>query len=84
MDELPTDAVRNYMTREVVTAAPLTPISELARLMVGGHIHRVVIVDAERRPVGLVSGTDILAAVAQTGPRFRAGAVLEAAWPVAR
>jgi CBS-domain-containing membrane protein len=30
-----------------------------------GHIHRIVIVDERRRPVGVVSGTDVLAAVAR-------------------
>jgi CBS-domain-containing membrane protein len=61
---LPTDAVRLHMTADPVTAEPDTPLSELAHGMLDAHIHRVVIVDADGRPTGLVSSTDILAAVA--------------------
>ena len=61
---LPLDEVGLYMTTDVVTAAPHTGIVELARMMLDAHIHRVIVVDARRRPVGVLSTTDVLAAVA--------------------
>jgi CBS domain-containing protein len=64
VDYLPRDEVRWYMSRDLVTVAPTARLTELARKMLDAHIHRLIVVDAERRPVGLVSSTDILAAVA--------------------
>lgn len=59
------DTVYNYMTPDPVMASPHTPLGELAAMMVEAHIHRVVIVDGHRRPQGIVSSTDILAALAR-------------------
>jgi CBS-domain-containing membrane protein len=64
VEELPPDEVRTCMTADVVTAPPNTGIVELARMMLDAHIHRIIVVDARRRPIGVVSTTDILAAVA--------------------
>jgi CBS domain-containing protein len=64
VEKVPTDEVRQYMTADVVTVPPGTRIADLARQMLDAHIHRVIVVDEERRPVGVVSSTDILAAVA--------------------
>jgi len=61
---LPDDEVSCHMTTDVVTAPEKMGIGELARLMVDAQIHRVIILDAKGRPAGLVTGTDILAAVA--------------------
>ena len=33
-------------------------------MMIDAHIHRVIVVDEDRIPVGVVSSTDILAALA--------------------
>jgi CBS-domain-containing membrane protein len=61
---LPVDEVCCFMTPDPVTVTPNIGITELARMMLDAHIHRVIVVDAQRRPVGIVSTTDILAAVA--------------------
>lgn len=61
---LPTDAVRLFMTADPVTTEPDTPLNQLARRMLDAHIHRVIVVNAEGQPTGVVSNTDILAAVA--------------------
>jgi CBS domain-containing protein len=53
------------MTADPVTAPAATLIGELARMMLDAHIHRVIVVDTQRRPVGVVSATDLLAAIAQ-------------------
>jgi CBS domain-containing protein len=60
--------VRRYMTADVVTVGSQTTLPELARTMIDGHIHRVIVVDAMGRPVGVVSSTDLIAAVAQAEP----------------
>jgi CBS-domain-containing membrane protein len=65
---LPGETVRTFMTPDPVTAGPHTTISDLARMMLDAHIHRVVITDNECRPTGVVSSTDILAAVANAEP----------------
>jgi CBS-domain-containing membrane protein len=64
IDSLPLDDVARYMTTNVVTASPSTPMGQLAQIMIDAHIHRVVVVDAEKRALGVVSTTNILAAVA--------------------
>jgi CBS domain-containing protein len=64
VDALPTDEAGNYMTGDLVTVPPSTPITELAREMIDAHIHRMIVVDETRRPVGVVSSTDVLAALA--------------------
>jgi CBS domain-containing protein len=64
VEKLPTDAVRRFMTPDPVTAQPATFIRVLARMMIDAHIHRVIVVDEERRPIGVVSSTDVLAALA--------------------
>jgi CBS domain-containing protein len=63
-DFLPQEAVRWSMTADPVTASPDTPVTELARMMLDAHIHRVIVVDEAGRPTGIVTSTDVLAAVA--------------------
>ena len=64
VEALPTEEVGTYMTADPVTALPTTQVRELARMMIDAHIHRIIIVDEEKRPVGVVSTTDVLAALA--------------------
>jgi CBS domain-containing protein len=64
MEFIPRDPVRNYMTHDPVLVTPTTHVTELARKMLDAHIHRVIVVDAGNRPVGIVSSTDVLAAIA--------------------
>lgn len=66
---LPTERVSRYITADVVTVGPQSTLSELARTMIDAHIHRVIVVDEEQKPVGIVSSTDILAAVAYSNRR---------------
>src|SRR5262249_60842409 len=65
LEAVPADAVGDAMTRDPVTAGPHAGIGELARTMRDAHIHRVIILDGNGRPVGVGSSTDILAAVAR-------------------
>jgi CBS domain-containing membrane protein len=58
--------VADFMTNDPVLVGPATPIGELARMMMDAHIHRIIVADmATRRPLGIVSSMDILAAVAR-------------------
>jgi CBS domain-containing protein len=74
MHDLPADEVRHHMTADPVTVSPGTPVRDLARLMLDAHIHRLIVVDARGRPVGVVSSTDIIAAVARPDPARAAAA----------
>jgi CBS domain-containing protein len=57
-------AIRNYMTLQPVMVTPETAIGELARIMVDAHIHRVLVVaDPKGGPCGIVTSTDLLAAI---------------------
>lgn len=64
-NKLPDTSVRCFMTSDPVTALAKTSIGDLAQTMLDAHIHRVIVVDDNQRPVGVVSSTDILAAVAR-------------------
>jgi CBS-domain-containing membrane protein len=59
--------VCDHMTPDPVTARPETTIARLAQMMVDAHVHRIIIVDDRGRPLGIVSTTDIVAAVARAG-----------------
>jgi CBS domain-containing protein len=71
VERLPTDDVRHYMTEGPITVEPSAPITELARTMIGACVHRVVVTNAEGRPVGVVSATDLIAALAGAGDSDR-------------
>jgi CBS-domain-containing membrane protein len=68
-ENLPEDAVSRYMTADPVMVAPGTTIVALARMMLDAHIHRIIVVDRERRPIGIVSSIDLLAAMARADAR---------------
>jgi CBS domain-containing protein len=63
-ENLPSGRIESYMTSDIVTATPLTPISQLARMMIDGRVHRVIVLDEQRKPIGLVSTMDLLTALA--------------------
>ena len=64
LENLPANDVRQFMTPDPVTVKPDIPIRNLARQMIDAHIHRVIVVDDERKPVGIVTSTNLLAAMA--------------------
>jgi CBS-domain-containing membrane protein len=64
-DERNNEEVHQFMTSDVVSVPPSTGLVALARKMLDAHIHRIIVVDEDGRPVGVVSTTDILAAIAQ-------------------
>lgn len=63
--------VRRYMTEDPVTVSPDTPVRNLATRMIDARIHRIIVVDEQQRPIGVVSSTDVLALVAFAGDEPR-------------
>jgi CBS domain-containing protein len=64
VEKLPAEEVRHYMTADPVTVLPGTSIRILARMIVDAHMHRVIVVDGEHRPMGIVTTGDIMGALA--------------------
>lgn len=56
--------VDDFMSTEPITAAPSTPIREIASSMVAARVHRVIVIDRERVPVGIVTSLDLVKALA--------------------
>lgn len=52
--------VAECCTSHVVTADPEATLADVARLMRGQHVGTVVIVDASRNPVGILTDRDIV------------------------
>lgn len=63
LDVLPVEDVRHFMTADPVTVNEGADIRTIARLMTDALIHRVIVVDGQGHPVGVVSGTDLIAAL---------------------
>lgn len=66
------------MTRDAITVAPDADFKQIERLLAQHHVGALPVVDAEGRPLGVVSETDLvlkteaaLAAPAGIGPRAR-------------
>ena len=53
--------VGELMTSPAVTITPTAPLREAARLMRDRHIHRLVVVEGDERPIGVLSATDFVA-----------------------
>ena len=64
------DDVIHCMMRDPVLVTLDTGLLEIARILIDSHPRPVVVVDADRRPVGMLSSKDVLAALAsvERGP----------------
>lgn len=56
----PLVCVQDFMTESAVTAGPSTPVHEVAALMADRRIHRVVVVDDDKYPLGVITALDVL------------------------
>ena len=56
----PLVCVEDFMTEDPVTVTVQTPVPEIARLMSDKRIHRVIVVDREEFPVGIITSLDLL------------------------
>jgi CBS domain-containing protein len=57
------ETVERFMTRDVIWVTPDTLLSDAAQLLLGRHIHRVVVVRQEQdglRPIAVVSDSDLV------------------------
>jgi CBS domain-containing protein len=52
--------VEEFMTPDPLTASQDEPVAALARRMAEARVHRVVVVDRERIPIGMVTSLDLL------------------------
>jgi CBS domain-containing protein len=64
VEKLPGEEVRRYMSADPVTVLPGASIRILARMIMDAHMHRVIVVDGEHRPMGIVTPSDIMDALA--------------------
>ncbi len=72
IEDAPDDEIRHYMTVEPVTVPPTTRIGQLAAKMIDAHVHRLLVATEPGKPCGIVTSTDVLAAIARaarTGSR---------------
>jgi predicted transcriptional regulator len=67
-DALPDDVVHDLMTHDVVVVHANATLGEVTRKMIDAGIHRVIVIDSNGKPIGIVSSTDILAAVIRADP----------------
>jgi len=77
----------SHYASEVITAAPDTPVRELARRMSAHAVGSVVIVDANQQPVGIVTDRDLCCRVIGRPSDFeatRASAVMSTPLECAR
>jgi len=73
--ELPENSIAHYMTPNPVVVPPTMPITKLSRGMLDAHFHRLFVVQEQGRPIGIVSCTNIMRAVAHTAEEGYEGTV---------
>ena len=69
---MPPLQIRDVMTHEVVTAAPNTPVAEIADVLTTHRISAVPIINDQDRVLGVVSEADLLSKIAPKGTVDRA------------
>lgn len=55
----------DLMNEDPVTAEENTPVTEIARKMVEGRVHRVIVIDRLRIPIGIVTSLDLVKLIAE-------------------
>lgn len=63
VDSVCEDRVRQHMSEDIWVVSPQGTLIEAARRMCEGHVHRLVVLDADRRPSGIISALDVVAAL---------------------
>lgn len=61
----PTICVQDFMTEDPLMVARDHPVKSIARLMCEHRIHRVVVADEKKYPVGIITSLDVLEALAR-------------------
>jgi CBS-domain-containing membrane protein len=57
------DSVRRFMSTAIQTVPFDAPLERVAEIMCAEHIHHLVVLDEQARPIGVVSSLDVLAAL---------------------
>lgn len=65
--------VGDVMAKRVLSVDPDTTIAEAEKVMADGQVHRVPVVDAARRPIGMLSLNDLAREITRPGSRLRDG-----------
>ena len=61
VDTIQEELVRAHMSPMVQTVGEQTPILNAARILCNEHIHRLIVVDESKRPIGILSSLDLVA-----------------------
>lgn len=67
--------VRDIMSTTVVSVAPEARVAEMARTMLDRGVHRLVILDPDDRPIGIVAANELLQVLAHPELEPRSGTV---------
>jgi predicted transcriptional regulator len=70
LHELKLMHVHDLLERALVTCDLMSPIGEVCQLMVHERVHRVVVLQAGKKPLGLISAIDMVRAVACLAARM--------------
>jgi len=63
--------VADYMSSNVLAVSPSDMLSTVRNIMLSKRVGRLIVVDEDNRPVGIVSRTDLALALRQGGPKWR-------------
>jgi len=66
LEEFADVSVEHVMATNVVSVQPETPLRDVARTMIKEKIHRVVVLDEDRRLYGIVTATDFVRQYAES------------------
>ncbi len=58
----PLVCVEDFMTEDPLMVSPDVPAAAVARLMVQNRVHRVVVADERKQPIGIITSMDLLSA----------------------
>ena len=57
------DTAESFMTRGAICVTPDSMMAEAARIMRDQHVHRLPVIDEQTRLLGVITSTDVVAAV---------------------
>lgn len=63
VDHIAADRVETHMSTAVQSIDEHAPLVSAARYMCGEHIHRLIVLDTDSRPVGVISSLDLVSAI---------------------
>lgn len=66
----PDDVAETYMSTGVQSIAESASLSHAAKIMCMQHIHRLPVIDAAGKPVGMISSMDIVAALSNAAEEW--------------